>query len=126
MKIIFTILITIYSLNTYSQMNDISGTYLDKIEENDIIVEFELQLKPDGTFDFRFYQDQRCYEETERAQGTWKLENGKIIFDTPPHLITETHQISFSGTEAEVKSDTLTFTQSPSFWIKKKALRKVK
>jgi hypothetical protein len=110
MKAIFTILILIFNLTLFSQVDKAVGDYLLTLKTKDSdLFEYKLTLNEDGTFLFHYYSNIKQGNPAEinkYGKGKWTVENNVISF--------------FSDKQKEIdKKNTLDFTNSKARFITK-------
>ena len=109
--VIFTLLLLTASFG--EQSKKYVGTYIDKVKTDEgVVMEYELQLLKDGTFTFKFYENQLFFENTKKGQGTWIDRGDDIAFTTSKEQLTEEFVINFTGTKAYVDGKILTFYET--------------
>ncbi len=78
LKHLFLLVLILASTTLLAQINEYAGEYGIKYElVNAGVLEYNLSLKPDGTFIFHFYRniDPSQPKENIYGQGKWKMEN---------------------------------------------------
>jgi hypothetical protein len=105
MKVIFTILILVSSLTSFSQTDQVSGDYKRLIETNENnIFEYQLTLSQDGTFLFHYYSYIKLGtppEVNKYGRGKWTLENNVISFFSDKQKdIDEKNTLDFTNSKA--------------------------
>jgi len=136
MKVIFTILILVSSLTSFSQTDKVIGDYkrvIESIENN--IFEYELTLSQDGTFLFHYYSNIKQGippEVNEYGKGKWTLENNVISFFSDKQKdIDNKNTLDFTNSKArfiiksprnktdEIIKTRIQFLKSEIFWMEK-------
>jgi hypothetical protein len=142
MKIIFTILILVSSLTSFSQTDKVIGDYKRKVEtkDNDVL-EYQLTLSQDGTFFFHYYSKLihgTPPEVNKYGKGKWTVENNVIAFFTEKGKdLDEKHTLDFTNSKARfitkstsdktdrIVATKLTFLKSEIFWMEKIEMPKI-
>ena len=142
MKVIFTILILVSSLTSFSQTDKVIGDYkrvIESIENN--IFEYELTLSQDGTFLFHYYSNIKQGippEVNKYGKGNWTINNNVISFFSDKQKdFDEKFTLDFTNTKARFvtksprdKSDKIIKTQlrfldSEIFWMRRIDIDKI-
>ncbi len=79
------LLILIFSSSvSYSQSKTVEGkySYLLKPHPKSVYFRYNLNLKSDFTFELERYNEQYCYNSTEKITGSWKRKEDKILFES--------------------------------------------
>jgi hypothetical protein len=140
-KGIFTILLLITSLSTFSQSDLISGEYFREFGDEEHLVKRKLNLNQDGTFTFHNYSNIKAgipQVVNRYGKGTWSTDGKVVSFFTDNEKdIDEKHTLDFSGSRARFitkpsrdKTDRiietrLQFFESKIFWIKRLKIFKI-
>ncbi|TRX31150.1 hypothetical protein FNW52_19100 [Flavobacterium sp. ZT3R18] len=142
MKAIFTILILIYNLTLFSQVDKAVGDYLLtlKTTESDLF-EYKLTLNEDGTFFFHYYSNIKQGippEVNKYAKGKWTIENKVISFFSDKQKdFDEKHTFDFTNSKArfviksprdktdQIIKTRLTFLESEIFWMERIEIFKI-
>lgn len=142
MKAIYTVLILMFNLTSFSQSNAVVGDYKLSLptKENDLF-EYELTLYQDGTFYFHYYSNIKRGippEKNKYAKGTWSEEKNVISFFANKQTdFDEKHTLDFTNSKARFvtksprdKTDRiiktgLTFLESDIFWMKNIGMLKI-
>lgn len=135
MKAIYTVLILMFNLTSFSQSNMVAGDYALTLEtkENDLF-EYELTLSQDGTFFFHYYSTIKRGippEKHKYGKGTWNEEKNVISFLADNQTdFDKKHTLDFTNSKARFviksprdKSDRIIktriiFLESDIFWTK--------
>jgi hypothetical protein len=135
MKSIFTILILICNLTSFSQSKDVVGDYTLRVEtvENQLF-EYKLALSQDGTFLFHYYSNIKQGvppEVNKYGKGKWSVENKVIsFFSDKQNGPNEKYTLDFTNSKArfiiksprdktdQIIKTKLRFLNSEIFWIK--------
>jgi len=142
MKVIFTILILVSSLTSFSQTDKVIGDYkrvIESIENN--ILEYELTLSQDGTFLFHYYSNIKQGippEVNKYGKGKWTLENNVISFFSDKQKdIDNKNTLDFTNSKArfiiksprnktdEIIKTRIQFLKSEIFWMEKIEIFKI-
>nr|WP_315145080.1 hypothetical protein [uncultured Flavobacterium sp.] len=142
MKVIFTILILVSSLTSFSQTDKVIGDYkrvIESIENN--IFEYELTLSQDGTFLFHYYSNIKQGippEVNKYGKGKWTIENNVISFFSDKQKdIDNTNTLDFTNSKArfiiksprnktdEIIKTRIQFLKSEIFWMEKIEIFKI-
>ncbi|QKJ63586.1 hypothetical protein [Flavobacterium sp. M31R6] len=141
MKVIFTILILVSSLTSFSQADKVIGDYKLAMETNDNnTFEYQLTLSQDGTFSFHYYSKiihGTPPEVNNYGKGKWTVENNVISFFTEKEKdLDEKHTLNFTNSKARfitkstrdktdrVVDTKIIFLKSDIFWMERKELLK--
>ena len=101
------------------------GSYVQKNKfDTGVVQEYELKLLKDGTFIFKFFENQVFFEKTNWGQGTWIVEGEDIIFSTAKNQVDDQWNYNFTGTKAYIDGKTLTFYETKIESILDIALKK--
>jgi hypothetical protein len=142
MKVIFTILILVSSLTSFSQTENVNGNYKAAIETTDNnAFEYQLTLSQDGTFFFHYYSKikQGTPPEVNKfGKGKWTIENNVISFFSDKQKdIDEKNTLDFTNSKArfitksprdktdQIIKTRLQFLKSEIFWMAKIEIFKV-
>jgi len=134
MKVIFTILILVSGLTSFSQTDKVIGDYKLAIETTDAnTFEYQLTLSQDGTFFFHYYSKIKQGappEVNQYGKGKWTEENNVISFFTDKQKdIDEKNILDFSNSKArfitkspkdktdQIIKTRLQFLKSEIFWM---------
>ncbi|SMG23631.1 hypothetical protein SAMN03080602_01467 [Arenibacter troitsensis] len=133
MKKILTALLLVSSLTSFSQSEIIIGQYFLKLGNEKHQIEYRLNLKADGTFEFHSYiNNQNGIPPIvhKYGKGTWILDDKVVSFLTNKEKdLNEKYTLDFSGSKARFvtkplrdKTDRvvrtrLKFFESKIFWI---------
>jgi len=142
MKVIFTILILVSSLTSFSQTDKVIGDYkrvIESIENN--ILEYELTLSQDGTFLFHYYSNIKQGippEVNKYGKGKWTIENNVISFFSDKQKdIDNKNTLDFTNSKArfiiksprnktdEIIKTRIQFLKSEIFWMEKIEIFKI-
>lgn len=142
MKVIFTILILVSSLTSFSQTDKVIGDYkrvIESIENN--IFEYELTLSQDGTFLFHYYSNIKQGippEVNKYGKGKWTIENNVISFFSDKQKdINNKNTLDFTNSKArfiiksprnktdEIIKTRIQFLKSEIFWMEKIEIFKI-
>jgi hypothetical protein len=142
MKVIFTILVFVSSLTSFSQTDKVPGDYKRTLEtkDNDAF-EYQLTVFQDGTFFFHYYSKLihgTPSEVNKYGKGKWVVENNLISFFTEKEKdLDEKNTLDFTNSKARFitkstrdKTDRivetkLIFLESEIFWMKKMEMLKI-
>lgn len=136
MKVIFTILILVSSLTSFSPTDKIIGDYKRTFETTDNNkFEYQLTLSQDGTFSFHYYSKLihgTPPEVNKYGKGRWTVENNVISFFTEKEKeLDEKYTLDFTNSKARFvtkssrdKTDRivdtkLIFLKSEIFWMER-------
>jgi len=105
MKVLFTILILISSLTSFSQSEEVVGDYALTLEtNNNDVFEYKLTLSQDGTFSFHYYSKIKHGippEKNHYGKGKWTIENKVIsFFSDKQNDLNEKFTMNFTGSKA--------------------------
>ena len=107
MKAIFTFLILISSLTSFSQSDKVIGDYtlkLETVENNQF--EYKLNIAPDGTFYFHYYSNIKHGippEVNKYGKGKWTIENNVIsFFSNTQKDMDEKHTLDFTNPKTSI------------------------
>lgn len=142
MKGIFTILILISSLVSFSQTDKLIGDYKLAIETTDNnAFEYQLTLSQDGTFFFHYYSSIKQGNPAEvdkYGKGKWTLENNVISFFSDKQKdIDEKNTLDFTNSKArfitksprdktdQIIKTKLQFLKSEIFWLERIEMFKI-
>lgn len=135
MKAIFTILILISSLTSFSQSDDVVGDYALTLKtvDNDVF-EYKLTLSQDGTFVFHYYSHIKNGippEKNKYGKGKWTVENKVVSFFSDKQKdIDEKFTLDFTNSKArfitksprdqtdQIVKTRLKFLKSEIFWMR--------
>ena len=135
MKVIFTILILVSSLTSFSQTDKVIGDYKLAIETTDKnnAFEYQLTLSQDGTFSFHYNSKMKQGTPTEvnkYGKGKWTVENNVISFFSDKQKdIDEKNTLDFTNSKArfitksprdktdQIIKTRLQFLKSEIFWM---------
>lgn len=134
MKMIFTILILISNLTSFSQSDEVVGDYtltLETVENN--LFEYKLTLSQDGTFFFHYHSNikQGIPPEVNKfGKGKWTAENKVISFFSDKQKdFNEKYTLDFTNSKArfviksprdktdQIIKTRLKFLKSEIFWM---------
>ena len=134
MKAIFTILILISNLTSFSQTDAVVGDYALTLKtvENDVL-EYKLTLSQDETFTFHYYSNIKNGippEKNKFGKGKWTVENKVVsfFFDKQKDL-DEKYTLDFTNSKArfitksprdktdQIIKTRLRFLKSDIFWM---------
>ena len=142
MKRIFTILILVSSLASFSQTHKVIGDYklALKTTDNDAF-EYQLTLSKDGTFFFHYYSNIKLGsppEVNKYGKGKWTMENNVISFFCDKQKdIDEKNTLDFTNSKArfitksprdktdQIIKTRLQFLKSDIFWMARIEMFKV-
>jgi len=115
-------------MTALSQTDSLAGVYENKQSFDDgMQVDYELSLHVDGTFLYHFYQDQLCYVEDNRAQGTWTAQSDTIYFATDSLVhIDDYHDWDFDGAKGVIDSGVFRLVDCSEEWLIGTELKRVK
>lgn len=105
MKTIFTFLILISSLLSFSQSESVVGDYTIKhgTVEKDLL-EYKLTISQDGTFYFHYYSNLKHVippESNKYGKGKWTIENNVIsFFSDKQNDLDEKYTLDFTDSKA--------------------------
>jgi hypothetical protein len=142
MKGIFTILILVSSLFSFSQTDKVIGDYKLAIQTTDNnAFEYQLTLAQDGTFSFYYYSKMKqgtSPEVNKYGKGKWTLENNVISFFSDKHKdIDERNTLDFTNSKArfitksprdktdQIIKTKLQFLKSEIFWMERIEIFKI-
>lgn len=135
MKVIFTILILVSSLTSFSQTDKVIGDYKLAIETTDKnnALEYQLTLSQDGTFSFHYNSKMKQGtppEVNKYGKGKWTVENNVISFFSDKQKdIDEKNTLDFTNSKArfitksprdktdQIIKTRLQFLKSEIFWM---------
>jgi hypothetical protein len=142
MKVIFTFLILVSSLTSFSQTVKVIGDYKRTVEtKGHDAFEYQLKLSQDGTFSFHYYSKLihgNPSEVNKYGKGKWTDENNVIMFFTEKGKdLDEKHTLDFSNSKARfitkstrdktdrIVATKLIFLKSEIFWMEKMEMFKI-
>ena len=135
MRFIFLLLVLLLANTTLlAQTDQYAGEYGIKHELlNAGVLEYNLSLKPDGTFIFHSYRniDPSQPKENKYGQGKWKVEKNNLIYfyTSSENDLDETYTLNFTNTKPRIikksprnlsKKDikeAILFYNSEIFWV---------
>ncbi len=134
MRYLFLLVLILASTTLLAQTDEYAGEYGIKYEPvNSGVLEYNLSLKPDGTFLFHYYRSSHTSQPAEHkyGHGTWKVEKNNLIyfFTSSENDLDETHTLNFTNTKARIikksprnlsKKDikeAILFYDSEIFWV---------
>ena len=142
MKAVFTFLILISSLTSFSQSDKVIGDYtlkLETVENNQF--EYKLNIAPDGTFYFHYYSNIKHGippEVNKYGKGKWTIENNVISFFSDKQKdLDEKHTLDFTNSKArfiiksprnktdQIIKTSLQFLTSDIFWMERIKIFKI-
>ena len=135
MKKIFSILILLFNLTIYSQVDYAAGDYkLSFKSKNGDLNQWELNLSEDGTFLFHYYSNVKFEIPNEKnmyGKGKWTIKNNLISFIANKEKdLDEKYTLNFNNSKARfiIKSQRnktnqiiktrIKFLESDIFWMK--------
>jgi hypothetical protein len=142
MKTLFTILILLYNLTLFSQVDKVIGDYqlLFKYKEGDL-KEWKLTLNEDGTFFFQHHSNVKFDVPSEKniyGIGTWTMENNVIsFFSDKQNDLDKKNTLDFTNSKArfitkspknktnQIIKTRVKFLESDIFWMKRTELFKI-
>ena len=103
----YLFLLILASTTLLAQKDEFAGEYGIKYELlNAGVLEYNLSLKPDGTFIFHFYRniDPSQPKENKYGQGKWKVEKNNLIYfyTSSENDLDETYTLNFTNTKARI------------------------
>ncbi len=142
MKTLFTFLLFLCTLTSFSQSDKVVGDYnLTMNTTKSDLFEYKLTLWQDGTFLFHYYSNIKKgvpVEVNKFGKGSWTIKGTVISFHADKKYdFDEKHTLDLTNSKARflVRSDRdkteqasktrLQFLQSEIFWIKKIKMNKV-
>ena len=134
MRYIFLLVLILANTTLLAQTDEYVGEYGIKHELlNAGVLEYNLSLKPDGTFIFHSYRniDPSQPKENIYGQGKWTVEKNNLIYfyTSSENDLDETHTLNFTDTKARIikksprnlsKKDikeAILFYNSEIFWV---------
>ena len=142
MKAILTFLILISSFTSFSQSDNVVGDYtlkLETVEKN--LLEYELSLSQDGTFNFHYYSNIKNGippKINKYGKGKWTIENNVISFFSDKQKdIDEKNTLDFTNSKArfiiksprnktdQIIKTRLQFLKSEIFWMERIEIFKI-
>ena len=135
MKKIFSILILLFHLTIYSQVDYAAGDYkLSFKSKNGELNQWELNLIENGTFLFHYYSNVKFENPNEKniyGKGKWTIKNNLISFIADKEKdLDEKYTLNFNNSKArfiiksqrnktnEIIKTRIKFLESDIFWMK--------
>lgn len=103
MKLFISLLLFTFSLCLSAQTENLVGHYQMKFKASNGLILYELNLNPNGTFEFhsyRFLEETLSKEENLYAKGAWRSDNKLIYFSTDSDDFDDIHTLDFNNTKA--------------------------
>jgi hypothetical protein len=134
MKAVFTLLLLISCLTSFSQSDDIGGDYNRTLgEQGNHLIKYKLTLNQDGTFIFHSYSNIKQGippEVNKYGKGKWNEDDNLISFFTDKEEdFDEKHTLDFNNSKArfvtkhprdktdKIVKTRLQFLKSEIFWM---------
>lgn len=143
MQAIFTILILISSLTSFSQTDEVVGDYaltLGTVGNNELF-EYKMTLSQDGTFSFHYYsyiKNGIPPEKNKYGKGKWTVENKVVsFFSDKQNDLDEKYTLDFTNSKArfitksprdqtdQIVKTRLKFLKSEIPWMKTNEMLKI-
>jgi len=102
MKLLYLICALSFSIFSNSQSEVIAGKYEKISDATNAYIQYTLELKNDGTFEFHSYHNIEANLERESnyyGRGTWTADGKVVTLNTSQTDFSEKYTLDFSGTK---------------------------
>ena len=103
---LFTVFVTSIGIT-----QNMAGEYEVIYDTANSFISYNLNLNPDGSFDFHYYKKDICdicEEKNQYGKGTWKSEKKRLFLSTNPNTdLDDKHTLNLSNSKAHFISKSL-------------------